>query len=75
MDSRDYSKILRSNLTPHRELKILDAVKTLRSEGIHVVNALFSEARYARDRSLEATAKSSEALAFMLVSLENNNSN
>jgi hypothetical protein len=33
---------LRSNLTPHRELKILDAVKTLRSEGIHVVNALCS---------------------------------
>jgi len=73
MDSKTYSELLRSNLNPYREKRISDAVKTLKSEGIYVINALFAEASYGREHGLTGTAKASSALALMLMDIENDN--
>jgi hypothetical protein len=73
MDSKTYADLLRSNLSPYREKRIVDALKVLKSEGIYVINALFSEASYGREHGLDGTAKSSTALALMLMDIENDN--
>jgi hypothetical protein len=73
MNSKTYSEVLRSNLNPYRERRIAEAIKTLKSEGIYVVNALFAEASYGRDHGFSGTAKASSALALMLMDIENDN--
>jgi len=73
MDSKTYADLLRSNLNPYREKRIFDAVETLKSEGIYVINALFTEASYGREHGLTGTANCSTALALMLMDIENDN--